>query len=117
MKLLPQQIELWYIIPAIRREFAIEMAKQGMKAVEIANTLGITKSAVSQYFNKMRAVEFRFGNDIKNEIKKSVEIIKKGQESGEEIQRIINILRENRSICKFHHIKEKLDKGCEICFR
>lgn len=116
MKLLPQHIELWYIIPAIRREFAIEMARQEIKNVEIAEILGVTKAAVSQYFSKTRAVEFRFDAEITNEIKESTIRIIDKRNSNEEIQRIINIMWQNKSICKFHHLKEKLDNNCNICF-
>ena len=117
MKLLPQEIELWYVIPALRREFAMNMSTLGMKNVKIAEVLGLTKAAVSQYFSKTRAVEFKFGEEIKNEIRESVARIINGQEPRLEMQRIINILRENKSVCKFHHLKEKLDKDCDMCFK
>ncbi len=117
MKLLPQQLELWYIIPAIRRAFALEMVRQGMKGVEIASLLGVTKAAVSQYFSKTRAVEFRFDQEIREEIKASVARIIKGEEVAAELQRIILLLRESKSICKFHHFKEDIDPHCDICFR
>ena len=116
MKLLPQHIELWYIIPAIRREFAIEMSKHRMKSVEIAEILGVTRAAVSQYFSKTRAVEFKFGNKARKEIRESTRKIIDKRNSNAEIQRIINIMREDKSICRFHNLKEKLDNNCNICF-
>lgn len=117
MKLLPQHIELWYIVPALRREFAIEMARHGTKNIDIARILGVTKSAVSQYFSRTRAIEFRFDKNMKNEIKESVARVMNGESSNTEIQRIINISRANKDICKFHHSKEKIAKDCDICFK
>ena len=48
-QLMPQEIEVWYIIPAVRRELAKSMVKIGLKQKQIAVTLGITEAAVSQY--------------------------------------------------------------------
>ncbi len=117
MKMMPQEIELWYIIPSLRREFSREMAKQGISGVKIAELLGVTPAAVSQYFSKARAVEFTFNPKMKKEIKVSVARILKGDDAVAEIQRIINILRENQNICRFHHLKEDLDPQCDICFK
>ena len=36
---LPQEIDVWYIIPAIRREFAKGLLKKGLKQREIAKKL------------------------------------------------------------------------------
>lgn len=117
MKYIQQELELYYIVPALRREFAIEMKKRGIKAVEIAKHLGLTKAAVSQYFSKMRAKEFAFDKESKKEIKESVDSIIKGKNSFSEIQRVVQVLRNNSSICKFHKKKEHVKGGCDICFQ
>jgi len=117
MDMILQEIEVWYAIPAIRREFALEMLKNGIKKAEIAKKLGITKAAVSQYLTKKRAQEMKFNKALKREIKKSVKRIIEGENPLKEIQKIISILRKKNFICKFHMSKEKIEKKCRICFK
>ena len=61
---LPQEIEVWYVIPAIRREFAKGLIKKGLKQREVARMLGVTDAAVSQYFSSKRGSEVRFNQRI-----------------------------------------------------
>lgn len=117
MKLMRQELELWYIVPALRREFAIEMRRRGVRGVEIARRLGLTKAAVSQYFSKSRAAEFRFDRKTKGLIADSVSKVVNGADSLVEIQRIVDVLRNNAGICRFHKKKEHIAEGCNICFR
>ncbi len=117
MDMLIQEIELWYVIPSIRRGLALEMQKLGMKNVDIAEKLGLTKAAISQYLNNTRANEFIFNNEIKNEIKKSAGKIDDKKDTVQEIQRIIKMLRNSREVCNFHSLKEQVHVNCDICFR
>ena len=48
MQKLPQEIEVWYLIPAIRAELAKELLKEGINQTKIASILNITNAAVSQ---------------------------------------------------------------------
>ena len=51
MKLIqPQEVEVLYILPAIRRELAKEMKKQGLEQKKIAGLLFVTEAAVSQEY-------------------------------------------------------------------
>ena len=52
---LPQEIELWYVIPAIRKQLVIELKRKGLKQKAIAPILGITEAAISQYNRDKRA--------------------------------------------------------------
>ena len=71
----PQEIEVWYILPAIRKELALAMKLNGIKQVEIAKLLGVTKSAVTQYVNNKRANYVSFNSKIKNQINNSINLI------------------------------------------
>ena len=55
----PQEIEVLYILPAIRRELTIEMKKIGLEQKKIAEYLCVTEAAVSQYLNSKRASQLR----------------------------------------------------------
>jgi len=49
---LPQEIEVWYIIPAIRKELARLLTKENNLSYEkVGGYLGISKAAVSQYLS------------------------------------------------------------------
>ena len=73
--LMPQEIEVWYILPAIRKELAKTMLAKGMKQKEIASALNIAKSAVSQYIKEKRAKGIEFDSEMKAEISKSADTI------------------------------------------
>ena len=69
---MPQEIEVWYIIPAIRRELAKSMIKDlKITQKQVASIMEITEAAVSQYLHSKRAKEVVFTKAILEEIKKS----------------------------------------------
>ena len=121
---LPQEIELWYVIPSIRKALVTELKKQGLKQKEIAPLLGITESAISQYMKDKRAAPCydAFKKDpLESEIKKSARNIM-NQESSDpsvairEINRLCNFIKEKKIICDIHRKQNKTLKSCNICF-
>ena len=66
----PQEIEVTYIIPSLRRELAKVMKVSGLTQREIAKKLMVTEQAVSQYFSSKRASTVEFNKKIENEIKR-----------------------------------------------
>src|SRR3989338_7122887 len=71
---MPQEIEVRYIIPAIRRELAsIFIKEHKLNQKEAAKLLGLTEAAISQYQHSKRAKEVVFSEDIIYEIRKSAE--------------------------------------------
>lgn len=107
---LPQEIEVWYIIPAIRREFAFLLSKKHKLTLEkTGNILGISKSAVSQYLSKKRGKKAKFPEKIKKEIEKSVEVIIKDNDLALcEIIRILKLIRKEKCCCS---VCRKYNKG------
>ena len=112
---LPQEIEVWYIIPAIRREFAKGLVKKNLKQREIARMLGVTDAAVSQYFSSKRGSEVKFNQRVKREIKTSVEKIAKGGDVLVEIQKICKSCKKD-GICCYIHKHHGAPKACKVCF-
>ena len=98
---LPQEIEVWYIIPAIRRELAkILTKKYKLTFDKTGEILGVSKAAISQYINKKRAGLIKFPVSIKKEIEKSAELIVKNENSAvKEIIRILALLKKTRCSC------------------
>ena len=67
---MPQEIEVRYILPAIRRELArIFIQEHNLSQKEAANVLGLTEAAISQYLHYKRAKEVVFSDIIVNEIR------------------------------------------------
>jgi len=113
----PQQVELWYIIPAIRKELTKIMVSKGLSQKEAAQRLGITESAVSQYMKKKRATEaVDFDASSIKEMGKSAERIMKGGSVVRETQKMCELLRKKRITCKVSKRLGYAARGCNECF-
>lgn len=119
MELLPQEIETWYILPALRREFAEVLCKKyKMRQREIASILNVTEAAISQYKKNKRGVGVKFCGEMKKEIGKSAERVAKKTDSFQmELQKIFAFMRKEGHICDIHKkIDLKVSKKCNVCF-
>lgn len=98
---LPQEIEVWYIIPAVRKEFAKLLTKKHKLSYGKAGViLGISKSAVSQYLSNKRANKVKLNSATKKEVLKSAEIIANNPKFAvSEIQRILKFMKDSNCSC------------------
>ena len=101
MYLLPQEIEVWYIIPAVRKELSKQFTKKYNMSYERAgNILGISKAAISQYLSNKRANKVCLDAKTKREVKKSAEKIFENERVAMiEIQRILKFMKDNHCSC------------------
>lgn len=101
MYLLPQEIEVWYIIPAIRKELAKQLTKKHDLSYEKAGViLGISKAAISQYLSNKRANKVKLSVEIKKEIAKSAKIMSENPKMALiEIQRILKSMKDKKCSC------------------
>ncbi|NHI89136.1 MAG: hypothetical protein EAX87_06400 [Candidatus Thorarchaeota archaeon] len=106
--MMPQEVEVWYVLPAIRRELAKamktktisrpneegEMVDHKITQKEIARMLGVTEPAITQYLLKKKGRRSRgdqvvIPDIILKEIDKSADIMiqefEKARETDEEI--------------------------------
>ncbi len=117
-KTMPQEIEVWYVIPAVRRELAKILIKDfKIMQKETANLLGVTEAAVSQYLSSKRAQEIKFTQKELEHIKKTAsEIIKDKKNVIKHMCRLISIIRGSPAICKVHRrVDKKVPRECSIC--
>lgn len=115
---MPQELEVWYVIPALRKAFTEIMLKKGLKQKEIAKKLGLVKSAVSQYLKSRRGTDLKFDKKMMEKIEKSVNnILKNKSTAREELIRLCNIIRKEGMLCCFHRSINKKFKSCEICLK
>ena len=117
MYLLPQEIEVWYIIPSIRKELARKLTEEYKLSYEKTGTiLGISKAAVSQYLSNKRANNIELSEEIRKEVEKSAKVmVENSKMSISEIQRILRLMKEKRNSCE---VCKKFNKGVlEYCNR
>ena len=113
---LPQELEVWYVIPSLRKGLTLAMKNDGLKQVEIAKKLGLTKAAVTQYLNNKRGSEIKFNDKIKNEVSESAKRINSKFDALREIQYLLDITRQEKVVCQIHRNMEKGFEGCNVCF-
>jgi predicted transcriptional regulator len=111
----PQEIEVFFILPALRRDLAKVMKKRGFEQKKIAKLLGITEPAVSQYLNNKRATKVVFSPELKKEIEASAGKIKDEESLIQEIQRLLVVAREEMVTCGVHEDLVPSLKGCTAC--
>ncbi|HLC63174.1 MAG TPA: hypothetical protein VJJ21_02545 [Candidatus Nanoarchaeia archaeon] len=108
----PQEIEVFYIIPTLRRNLAISMKKQGLNQKQIAVLLNIEDAAVSQYINEKRGNKVQLSEEIIKEVNKSASLVKDKLSFLREMQRLLKTVQDSREICKIHKQFSNLPDNC-----
>ena len=114
---MPQEIEVWYLIPSLRKELAkILISDFGMTQKKVSKILGITESAVSQYLKLKRGNELNFsGNDIEKIRETACNIVEKGN-ANEELYKLSVKFRGSNIMCDFHKKSDgSIPKDCDLC--
>jgi len=116
---MPQEVEVWYIIPALRRELAKSMVEDyKVMQNKVAEHMGITEAAVSQYLNSKRAKEVVFTNAVLDEIQKSAKKVMENQKQlVPEMIRLTKLTGVKQVMCDIHKKQDiELPEGCDVCF-
>lgn len=113
MLLHPQEIETFYILPTIRRYFAIYLKERGLKQKEVAELLGINSATISQYSSEKRGHKVNFNPEIVEEIKKVTKKITDTTSYFRETQNVLRLLREQNVICDVHRQFSPVPKNCD----
>ena len=120
LETMPQEIEVRYILPGIRRELAKTLIKDHkLSQKEAANILGLTEAAVSQYLHSKRAKEVVFSNEVVNEIRVSADRIladNSKQRLIAEMYRISNLTKVRHILCDLHRSQSKDLASCNVGF-
>ena len=119
---MPQEIEVRYILPAIRRELArIFIQEYKLSQKETASILGLTEAAVSQYQHSKRAKEVVFSEKVIDEIRVSAKRILADKSMHRqtlmaEMFRVSNLTNVKQILCDLHRSQSKDLGNCNICF-
>jgi len=113
----PQEIEVFYIIPAIRSYLAKALKDSGKSQKDIAKLFGLRESTVSQYINGKRAtlkLDKKSQEKIKNlagKIKTQIDVVSAVQES-------LIYIEKSQGICEIHkQIATVIPCDCKVCFK
>lgn len=112
----PQEIEVWYILPAVRKELVRVLRERGKNGKEIALLLGITPAAVSQYSTEKRGGGAELPAAVKDYIRTCSKNIKDSKTAYREIQNITKFIKETKVLCKIHVLFEDLLDDCDVCY-
>ena len=105
---LPQEIEVWYIIPAVRSELAKVLVSRGLTQEKASQILGVSKAAVSQYMSNKRASKVKFPKEVTEEIKKSADRIMENEHAAlREIIRLLEVIKISKCSCMVCRVYNK----------
>ena len=122
--LLPCEVAVKSVIPAIRSAIARELIKShGFKQQDVADMLGITQTAVSKYtrFYRGTVIEINRINDAKVIIKETVSLLANGDmdkyELAEKLCNICGTIRKSGVMCELCSISDPNinNKKCIVC--
>jgi predicted transcriptional regulator len=130
--LMPQEVEVWYVLPSIRRELTRMFIAKEIPQKTIAQMLGVTEPAVTQYkleksTGRSRGDQVQIPKKLLPEIEKSVDVIIKAwenkapddnvyEEMTREVNRLIKVLRDAGILCEVHrNYCEGVHDDCAAC--
>ena len=113
----PQEVQVWFILAAVRRQYVVSLKKLGLKQKEIATALNLTESAVSQYLSNKRGKGVSFTPKLRKEINISAQkVANDRKELNPELQKIMRKIKDSKFICTVCHTHVNTADDCNICF-
>ncbi len=98
MKKTPCEYIVWNVLPCIRKHLAEILFEEGLSQKEVAEKLGVSNAAVSQYLSNKRGAGKKFDEKIMKEIEKSAHAILKGGDVIEEICKICTFIKKEKKM-------------------
>lgn len=117
----PQEVDVWYILPAIRKKIALSLLENNMSQKDVAVLMKTSEATISHYKKEKRVKEDVLGSSIDIQIKTSVnKIIQNNSLLFSEILKLSNVVKENGLFCEIYHQKTTMDtitKPCNDCHK
>ncbi|MBN1646272.1 helix-turn-helix domain-containing protein [Candidatus Woesearchaeota archaeon] len=109
----PQEIEVYYVLPTIRKYFTLNLKERGMPQKDIARLLGLQPSTVSQYVKNKRASNIKFSKEVEDFIQTSSSKIGTTSDMIKQTQETLHFIRESGNLCKIHRQVTKMPCRCD----
>ena len=100
--LMPQEIEIHYLIPSINRIIAKKLSNSDIAKKDIAKLMYSQNSTISQYIHDKRGKKIEFDQEIIEYIENKSESILKNNNYLQELQNILSKFRREKILCKYH---------------
>lgn len=115
--IMPQELEVWYVLPAIRRELSKALLDLELSRGKIASILGVSKASISHYIRRKRAKEVDFDKELIQKIRGSAERIATNEGLYmKEVQELCKFIRKSRRLCQIHRERESSTYAtCTVC--
>jgi len=115
--IMPQELEVWYVLPAIRRELSKALLDLNLRREQIANILGVSNASISHYLHRKRAKEVDFDEVLIQKIRKSAARIAENEDLYlKEVQELCKFIRKSRRLCQIHQQKTSSTYAtCTVC--
>ena len=114
--LFPQELEVWYVLPAIRKRLAIGLIAKGQPQKAVAKLMGVTEAAISQYKKEKRANSDFLGTEFDEEIYEAIDKINNdGQHFFSEVMKLNNIIKHSETFCNLHKKVVPTELPCDSC--
>lgn len=115
MHYLPQEIEVWYVIPALRSWISRCLIEDFNASYEkIGNILGVSRAAISQYVKGKRAAKIKLPDEMASKIMSTCKtLIKDETKAVEEIEKLLQHIRSKQIAFKVcGNLKEGMLDDC-----
>jgi len=115
--LLPQELDVWYMVPFIRRHLAHILKNElGQTQKDIAGYLGITEAAVSQYMHTSRGDELVVSEAARAELMLAADELRSGKSFLHVMNRLLRTQPLIKIKCALHRKKDKaIPEDCRLC--
>ena len=112
----PPEVEVWYILPAIRKEIALGLIKKGLSQKDIATILGVTEASISHYKKNKRAKEEVLTSEVKSLALEATNNIVKNPKSYYKVTtRLLDQIRKSGLLCDLYEEKTHLEEEHRAC--
>ena len=112
----PQELEVWYLLPAIRKRLALGLIKEGFSQKKIAEIMHVTEATISQYKKEKRANKDFLGTTYDGEFTNSIKKINDNSKSFfSEVMKLNTLIKKSGILCELHKIMETNNPACDNC--
>lgn len=113
----PCEIVVQKVLPAIRAELARIMLADGLAQQQVANRLGLSKAAVSQYISAKRGGELTFSPQIQEKINELAQSLAGNLTANDAVSSLCAVckgIQSSGSLCR-EHLKKQDE--CTYCLK